>query len=78
SYQKEGMGSYPGINDRMRTIPGMAGIRWQGEQGDRVLPLLAEILLLAAAAWLIGLGIGWLLFGRKKRQSFLGDEEFET
>ncbi|HYG30360.1 MAG TPA: hypothetical protein VD887_09110 [Allosphingosinicella sp.] len=77
-YQREGMGSYPGINDRMRTIPGMGGIAWQGEEGDWVLPLLAEILLLAAAAWLTGLGIGWLLFGRRRRQSFLGDEEFET
>ncbi|HEX8366724.1 MAG TPA: hypothetical protein VF603_15705 [Allosphingosinicella sp.] len=77
-YQRDGMGSYPGINDRMRTIPGMGGIAWQGEEGDWVLPLLAEILLLAAAAWLIGLGIGWLLFGRRRRQSFLGDEEFET
>lgn len=78
AYQREGLGSYPGINDRMRTIPGMGGIRWQGEEADFVLPLLAESLLLAAVAWLIGLGIGWLLFGRKKRQSFLGDEEFET
>ena len=39
------------------------------------MPLLAEILLLCAAAYFIGLGIGRLLFGRKKRQSFLGDEE---
>jgi len=41
------------------------------------MPLLVETLLLCAAAWLIGLGIGWLLFGRKKRQSFLGDEDLE-
>ena len=75
SYQREGMGSYPGINDRIRTIPGMAGIRWQGEPGDRALPLLAETLLLAAAAYLAGLGLGWLLFGRRRRQGFLGDEE---
>jgi hypothetical protein len=77
-YQREGMGSYPGINDRIRTIPGVGAIRWEGEEGGGTLPLLAEVLLLAAAAWLIGLGVGWLLFGRRKRQSFLGDEEFET
>lgn len=77
-FQKEGLGSYPGLNDRIRTIPGMAGLRWEGEQGGRSIPLLVETLLLGAVAWLIGLGIGWLLFGRRKRQSFLGDEEFES
>ena len=41
------------------------------------MPLLIETLLLSAVAWLIGLGIGWLLFGRKRRESFLGDEEIE-
>ena len=39
------------------------------------MPLLVETLTLCAAAWLIGLGVGWLLFGRRKRQSFLGDED---
>ena len=34
------------------------------------MPLLAETLLLAAAAYLVGLGLGWLLF-RPKRQGFL-------
>lgn len=74
-FQKEGLGSFPGINDRIATIPGMGGFRWE-ERGS-AFPLLAETLLLAAAAFLAGLAIGWLLFGRKKRQSFLGDEEFE-
>jgi hypothetical protein len=35
------------------------------------MPLVAETLLLAGAAWLIGLGIGRLLFGRPKRDGFL-------
>ena len=26
--QREGMGSYPGINERIATIPGIARIRW--------------------------------------------------
>jgi len=47
-------------------------------RGGTLMPLLAETLLLCAVAWLIGLGIGWFLFGRKKRESFLGDEEFEA
>lgn len=77
-FQRNGLGSFPGINGRIATIPGMGGIRWAGEQGGaRTVPLLAEILLLAAAAFAIGLGLGWLLFGRKRRESFLGDEEFQ-
>ena len=28
-FQREGLGSYPGINDRIRTIPGVAGVRWE-------------------------------------------------
>jgi hypothetical protein len=30
AFQREGMGSYPGINDRIRTIPGIRGLRWEG------------------------------------------------
>ena len=36
------------------------------------MPLLAETLLLAAAAYLAGFGIGWIVF-RPKRRGFLGD-----
>ena len=27
-FQKEGMGLLPGINDRIRAVPGVAGVRW--------------------------------------------------
>jgi len=37
------------------------------------LPLLAETLILIALAYLIGVGLGWLLFERAKKTSFLGD-----
>jgi|GraSoiStandDraft_4_1057263.scaffolds.fasta_scaffold00009_196 hypothetical protein len=37
------------------------------------MPLLAETLILVAIAYLIGVGIGRLLFGRAKKNSFLGD-----
>lgn len=30
-FQKNGMQDFPGINERIETIPGMAGIRWEGE-----------------------------------------------
>ena len=42
---------------------------------EPAMPLLAETLILIAAAYTIGVGLGWLLFGRKKKTSFLGDRE---
>jgi hypothetical protein len=30
-FQREGQGQYPGLNDRVRAIPGVAGVRWEGE-----------------------------------------------
>ena len=35
------------------------------------MPLLVETLILVTIAWLIGLGIGRLFFGRRKRDGFL-------
>ena len=35
------------------------------------MPLLVETLLLTVAAYLVGLGLAWLLFGRPKRDSYL-------
>jgi len=30
-FQREGMGQFPGLNDRIRAIPGVSGVRWEGE-----------------------------------------------
>lgn len=38
------------------------------------MPLLAETLILAAIAYFIGLGLGALLFRRRRRTSFLDYE----
>jgi len=37
------------------------------------MPLLAETLFLIFLAYLIGIGLGRLFFGRKKKTSFLGE-----
>ena len=37
------------------------------------MPLIVEILILTAIAYAIGVGIGWLFFGRPKKSSYLGD-----
>ena len=30
-FQREGQGQYPGLNDRMKAIPGVSGVRWENE-----------------------------------------------
>jgi len=35
-----------------------------------IVPLIVETLLLVAAAYLVGIGVGWLIF-RPKREGFL-------
>jgi hypothetical protein len=37
------------------------------------MPLLVETLLLCALSYLLGLGIAWLIYGRRRRTGFLGD-----
>ena len=37
------------------------------------MPLIAETLILTAISYSIGVGIGWLFFGRAKKTSYLGD-----
>ncbi|MGZ8337267.1 MAG: hypothetical protein ACXWU1_11445 [Allosphingosinicella sp.] len=71
-FQREGQGSFPGLNDRIRGLPGVAGLRWADDPAGagRVFPLLAETLLMALAAFLIGLSLGKLLF-RPRREGYL-------
>jgi hypothetical protein len=70
--QREGLGSQWGINDYVRAVPGIGSVRWNDERDPpAAIPLLAETELLVLIAYLIGLGLGWLFFGRRKRQSFL-------
>lgn len=74
-FQRDGIRGYPGLTERVATVPGIAGARWadgQSGEGGAWLPLLAETLLLCALAFLIGLGLGRLAFGRRKRTSYLG------
>jgi len=62
----------PGLNGRVEAVPGMGGVHWVDEDGGAAVPLIAEMLGLSALAWLIGLGLGWLLFRpRPKRTGYL-------
>jgi hypothetical protein len=37
------------------------------------MPLVVETLILVAIFYVIGVGIGWLFFGRAKKTTYLGD-----
>jgi hypothetical protein len=69
--QREGLGSQWGVKDYVRNTEGISGVRWDDEPAAGGLPLLVETLILSALAYLIGFGLGWLFFGRRRRQSFL-------
>lgn len=70
--QREGMGSEMGLADYVRAVPGISRVHWTDEPGGPGgLPMLAETWILLALAYAVGLGLGALLFGRRKRQSFL-------
>ena len=72
-FQRQGQGDMPGLNDRIAAVPGVAAIRWTDENGSPGgIPMLLETLTMVAIAFLIGLGLGRLFFGRRKRQGYLG------
>lgn len=78
---------YPGLEGRMLMIGGISSVVWDppaaspsqtappcrpgGPNAAGGLPLLVELLGLAALAWLIGLGIGWVIRRRPRRTGYL-------
>jgi hypothetical protein len=72
-FQREGQGLFPGLNDRIRAVPGVAGVHWADAPaggGGMRLPLIAETLLLVLAAFLLGVALARFLF-RPRREHFL-------
>jgi hypothetical protein len=71
-FQRRGMLDEPGLIGRVALIPGVARVRWDDEpvRERAAMPLLAETAILAALAYLIGLALGWLLWGRPRRTGF--------
>jgi hypothetical protein len=75
-FQREGMGQFPGINDRIKLIEGISDLRWADaapakEGGARIMPLLLESLMVLLLAYLAGTGLAWLLLGRTKKDTYL-------
>ena len=72
-FQREGMGSQPGLSDVVREVEGVAGVAWDDDprtQQGFVLPLLAELLILVTLSYLLGLALAWFLWGRPRREGF--------
>ena len=70
--QRNGMGSQKGLNDLVGEVEGIAGVRWTDQPNQyRIMPLLLETLATLVLAYLLGLALAWVLFGRKKRESYL-------
>lgn len=71
-FQRNGQGDLPGLNDRIAAVPGVGAVRWTDENSSPGgFPMLIETLVMAALAFLIGLGMGRLFFGRPKREGYL-------
>lgn len=74
AFQRKGMGSQKGLTAIVGDVEGVSGVRWADEgKGGWSLPLLAETLILILLAYLAGFGAAWLLWGRPRRTSYLGD-----
>jgi len=71
-FQREGQGSLKGLNDHVREIEGISGVSWADEGEGGGIPLFLELLGQLLLAYLLGLALGWLLWGRRKRENYLG------
>jgi hypothetical protein len=70
-FQRNGMGGLKGLTQLVAEIEGIKTVRWADQpQSGVTVPLLAESLIAATIAFLIGLGLGWLLWGRPPRERY--------
>lgn len=71
AFQREGQGSFPGLNDRIMNVPGVSRVAWDDEPASGwSLPLLAETLLMVLIAFGLGAAFGAFIF-RRRRETFL-------
>ena len=71
-FQREGQGELKGLNDLVAEVDGVSSVQWADEgEPRRGTPLILEALIGMIGAYLVGLFLGWLVFSRPKKQSFL-------
>ena len=73
SFQRKGMGSQPGLTGMVAAVTGVSSVGWADEPGGTSagLPLLAELAILLVLAFVAGLGVAWLIWGRPRRETYL-------
>ena len=70
-FQRRGMGGQKGLTQLVEEIEGVRAVRWADEApAGFTLPLVGESLIAATLAYLLGLAIGWLFWGRPPREGF--------
>lgn len=70
-FQRNGMGGQKGLTQRVAEVPGISSVRWADEgPGGFALPLVVETLVHVILAYLLGLAVGWMIWGRERRQGF--------
>jgi hypothetical protein len=67
-FQRRGIGSLPGIDARVASVPGISSVRWNESDGG--IPLLVELLVLTAFFFMVGVSLGWVFF-REKPEGYL-------
>lgn len=71
-FQREGQGELKGLNDLVAEVEGVSDVGWADQGGaDPGLPLLVELLIGVLVAYLLGVALAKLLFGRPKKESYL-------
>ena len=73
AFQREGQGELPGLTEIVTAVPGIGRVQWADEpaNGGLAAPLIVETLAAILLAYLIGIGAGWLFFGRPRREHYL-------
>jgi hypothetical protein len=71
-FQRRGQGSLKGLTQRVDDVEGVAAVQWEDEAPSQafVLPLLAESLLPIIGGYLLGIALGWRIWGRRRSDRY--------
>lgn len=66
-FQRNGQGGQKGLTQMVEEIEGVSDVRWSdsAQASDLAMPLLVESLVAILLAYLLGIGLAWLLWRRR-------------